>query len=55
MRRFVPRESTLEASSLVGIVTSFGLFYPAFFAPGWAALAFPASALFCLSMLYVTR
>ncbi len=55
MRHFSTNENVLEASSVVGIVTSFALFYPAFFVPGWAALAAPAVALFVGSMLYVTR
>jgi len=55
MRQISPTENVLQASSLVGIVTSFALFYPAFFVPGLAALAAPAIALFVGSMLYVTR
>lgn len=55
MRHFTPSEPVLEASSLMGIVTSFALFYPAFFVPGLAVLAAPAIALFVGSMLYVTR
>jgi len=50
-----PNEVVLEAGSLAGIVTSFGLFYPAFFVPGWALLAAPASALLVGSLLYGTR
>lgn len=55
MRITSPKESTLQASSMLGIVASFGLFYPAFFVPGLALLAAPASALLVGSMLYVTR
>ena len=55
MRQDSPNESVLQASSLVGIVASFALFYPAFFVPGWSALTAPASTLFVGSLLYVTR
>lgn len=48
-------EVVFEATSLVGIVSSFALFYPAFFVPGWALLAAPASALLVGSLLYGTR
>ncbi len=55
MRIISTNETVLEASSVVGIVSSFALFYPAFFVPGLAVLAAPAVALFVGSMLYVTR
>lgn len=55
MRSTSPSESTLQATSVAGIVASFGLFYPAFFVPGLALLALPASAIFLAGMLYVTR
>jgi hypothetical protein len=55
MRQDSPNESVLQASSLVGIVASFALFYSAFFVPGLSALTAPASALFLGSLLYVTR
>ena len=48
-------EVVFEATSLIGIVTSFALFYPAFFVAGWALLAAPASALLVGSLLYGTR
>ena len=50
-----PNEVVFEASSLVGIITSFALFYPAFFVSGMALLAAPASALLVGSLLYGTR
>lgn len=55
MRPTSPSESTLQVTSVAGIVTSFGLLYPAFFVPGWAVLALPASAILLAGLLYVTR